>query len=71
MSTANQYGVELINGREKLIIGNIYRSPNLSREASKLFLQEISAAYEYRAVCIMGDFNYNNVDWINITGDRE
>ena len=28
--------VELINGREKLIIGNIYKPPNLSREASTL-----------------------------------
>ena len=36
--------VELINGREKLIIGNLYTPPNLSREASTLLFQEINAA---------------------------
>ena len=46
--------VEFINRREKLIIANIYRPPNLSREASTLFFQEINAAAKYRNACIMG-----------------
>ena len=49
--------LELINEREKLIIGNIYRPPNLSREPSMLLFQENNAAAKYKNVCIIGDFN--------------
>ena len=56
--------VELINGREKLIIGNIYKRPNQFRKVFKLLFHEIHAATRYRHVFIMGDFNYRNVDWI-------
>ena len=63
--------VELINGRGKIIIGNIYTPPNRSREVSKVLFQEINAAAKYRNVCIMGDFNSRNVDWINTTRDHE
>ena len=62
---------ELINGREKLIIGNIYIPPNPSREASTLIFQEFNAETKYRNVCIMEDFNYRNVDLINTAGDHE
>ena len=63
--------VELIYRREKLIISDIYRPSNLSRKVSMLLFQEVNAAAEYRNVCIMGDFNYRNVDWINIAGDHK
>ena len=53
------------NAYHKDRIGNIYRSPNQSREASTLLFQESNAAAKYRNVCIMGDFNYKKVDWIN------
>ena len=63
--------IELINGRKKLIISNTYTPPNLSREGFTLLFQGINAAAKYRNVCIIGDFNYRNVDWISIVGDRE
>lgn len=63
--------VEIINGRDKLLFGNIYRPPNLSREDSTLLFEEMSRASKYKNVCIVGDFNYRNVDWINNIGDHE
>ena len=49
--------VKIIKWREKLTMGNIYKSPNLSRETSTLLFQKINAAAKYRKVCIMRDFN--------------
>ena len=63
--------VELINNREEFITAYIYRSSQLTREASKLLFQEINTAAKYKNVCIVGDFNCRNVDWINIVGDHE
>ena len=63
--------VELIYGREKLIIGDVYKLPNLFRDTVTLLFQEINAAGKYRNVCIIGYFNYRNIDWINIAVDHE
>ena len=63
--------VELIDEKEKQIIGNFYSPPNLSRETSMLLFQEIIATAKCRNVCIIGGFNYKNVDWINIARNHE
>ncbi len=56
-------------GREKLTVGVIYRPPNLSRQNTDTLIQEISRVCRSRNVCIMGDFNFKRVDWVNILGD--
>ena len=54
------------------MLGCIYRSPSLSREKTTLIFQEINiAATRYKNVCIMGDFNYRNIDWVNYISDNE
>ena len=63
--------IELTDEKEKQIIGNFYRPPNLYRETSALLFQEINVEAMYRNVCIMGYFNYKNVDWINTAGDHK
>ena len=64
--------VEVVNGRDRLLLGCIYRTPSLSREETNLIFQEISAAAtRCNNVCIMGDFNYRNIDWVNNVGDSE
>lgn len=64
--------VEVVNGREKLLLGCIYRPPSLTRNESTLIFQEINvAATRYKNVCIMGDFNYRSIDWVNNVGDNE
>ena len=64
--------VEVINGRDRLLIGCIYRPPSLSREETNSIFQEISAAAtRCKNVYIMGDFNYRNIDWVNNVGDNE
>ena len=54
-----------------MLLGNVYRAPNFSSEATGSLLQEISSASQFKNVCIMRDFNYRNVDWINVVGDHE
>ena len=58
-------------GKNKLVIGLLYRPPNLSKEASNLLWQEIERACRSKHVCIMGDFNYRNIDWEALVGDQE
>ena len=61
--------IEIVNGRDRLLIGCIYRPPSLSREETSLIYQEISAAAtRYNNVCIMGDFNFRGIDWVNNVG---
>ena len=60
--------VEIINGRDKLLLGCIYRPPDLSRHKSALILNELSEAAKYKNVVIMGDFNYRDIDWDNNVG---
>ena len=63
--------VDVTGGRDKIVLGLIYRPPNESMEVTSSLLQEIARACRYRQVCILGDFNFRNIDWGNITGDRE
>ena len=63
--------VEITEGREKLIMGVIYRPPSLGKEAAQPIWQEMSRAAKYNNLCIMGDFNFRNIDWDNIVGDYE
>ena len=63
--------VEAMGSKGKLIIGVLYRPPNLSREDGEPLLREISRASRYSNVCIMGDFNFRNIDWDTMAGDRE
>ena len=63
--------MEVILGKVKLLLGNVYSAPNLPSEATGSLLQEISSASQFKNLCIMGDFNYRNVDWINVVGDHE
>ena len=51
-----------------LLVGVCYRSPNASIEDSLELSKLVSAAAESNAV-IFGNFNYQNIDWINLDAD--
>nr|XP_053638192.1 uncharacterized protein LOC128692900 [Cherax quadricarinatus] len=70
-STTESVWLQLLEGREKLILGVIYRAPNLDRECSRLLWDEIRKASAYENVVLMGDFNYRQIDWSNLTGNLE
>ncbi|KAK8741935.1 hypothetical protein OTU49_002018 [Cherax quadricarinatus] len=70
-SATESVWLQLLEGREKLILGVIYRAPNLDRECSKLLWDEIRKASTYENVVLMGDFNYRHIDWSNLTGNLE
>ncbi len=66
--------VETIGRKEKLVIGVLYRPPNLNRDSSQLLLQEISRASRFKNVCVIGvigDFNYRSTDWNTLSGGQE
>ena len=63
--------VEIKEGNEKLLMGLVYRPPNLSREATLTLLDEIRRACTHRRVCVMGDFNFRSVDWELMVGSSE
>ncbi len=54
---------------QKILIGCIYRPPNVSYEYNNLVLLSIKAArtsmyqQKYSDLIITGDFNYNTIDW--------
>ena len=50
--------VEVITGGKKVVVGIIYRPPDLDGEANTALIREIERASRYDNVCIMGDFNY-------------
>ena len=55
--------VDILNGREKLVVGIQYRPPNLRREDTITLLQEISRACRNKNVCFLGDYNFRRIDW--------
>ena len=62
--------IDVTIGGRKIVVGIIYRPPDLNEEASAPLLQEITRGSRYKNVCIMGDFNYREIDWNSMTGDR-
>ena len=63
--------VEIKNDRKSLVLGLIYRTPGLDRFNSKIIYDEITKAARANTVCIVGDFNFRNINWENLTGDLE
>lgn len=63
--------VEIRSGRNNILLGVVYRPPNLDRINSRIIYEEISKAARTSNVCIMGDFNFRNINWQNLTGDYE
>ena len=62
-----------LDNNDKLLIGNIYRSPNSSPEKYKnlniLLKTEVQAACSH--ILITGDFNYKDIDWLTIESKVE
>ncbi|MCP4269715.1 MAG: hypothetical protein GY777_29775 [Candidatus Brocadiaceae bacterium] len=63
--------VEINNAQDSITMGVVYRPPNLNRESSKLIWDEVGRACRNRNVCIVGDFNYRNINWVEKTGNIE
>ena len=63
--------IDIKEGRENFLVGLIYRPPNSTNDNTSLLVQEINRACKQRQICILGDFNFRNINWENITGDRE
>ena len=68
-SNAESLWVDIVAGGRKIVIGIMYRPPDLNEGASAPLLQEIERASRYSNVCIMGDFNYRGINWDRMTGD--
>ena len=49
--------------RDTFVLGVVYKSPNLDRMNTKIIYDEITKASRCSRVCIIGDFNYRNIDW--------
>ncbi len=54
--------VDINKGKDKLTLGVLYRPPNLSRQDTDILLQEVGRVSRNKHICIMGDFNYRNID---------
>ena len=50
-----------LDNNDKLLIGNIYKSPNSSTENNEKLQSAIQAGYSH--LLITGDFNYKEIDW--------
>ena len=58
-----------LRGRDSLLVGSIYRSPNSSPENNELFNKLFNAASNsgHSHILIMGDCNHPDIDWSNGT----
>ena len=63
--------VNIRTDRENIVLGVVYRPPNLDRINSKIIYDEITKASRFNRVYIVGDFNFRNINWVNITGDAD
>ena len=59
--TSETLWLEIGYGKERIVLGVVYRSPNLDIMNSKIIYDEISKASRYNKVCIVGDFNFRNI----------
>ena len=58
------------NQGKKTVIGVIYRSPNSTRENNDRLINCIKEI-AHRELILMGDFNYPDIDWENISAGHE
>ena len=63
--------VDIKEGSQTVVLGLVYRPPNASQEINSSLWQELNRASKYRQICVLGDFNYRNVDWDLMIGNRE
>ena len=63
--------VDIKQGSESIVMGLVYRPPNASQEINSSLWQEINRASRHRQICVLGDFNFRNVDWSLMVGNRE
>ncbi len=56
---------------KKVVIGVIYRPPDLDSDVSVSIMWEILIAARNKNVCIMGNSNYRNIDWDIFIENRE
>ena len=63
--------VDIKEGSQTAVMGLVYRPPNASQEINSSLWQELNRASRYRQIYVLGDFNYRNVDWELMIGNRE
>ena len=63
--------VDIKEGSHSVILGLVYRPPSASQEINSSLWQEIDRASRYRQTCVIGDFNFRNIDWNLMVGNRE
>ena len=63
--------VEIREAARKIVLGVVYRPPNLSRGNSIPIWQEINRACKYEQLCVLGDFNLRNIGWELMVGDND
>ena len=54
VSNAESLWVDIVTGGRKIVIGIMYRPPDVDEVASALLIQEIGRAARFNNVCIMG-----------------
>ena len=61
---------QFIGGNEqKVLVGCIYKSPNTTEDNTKKLyeLMRHDMIQTFDCVCILGDFNFPTIDWLNMT----
>ena len=63
--------VDIKDGSQTVVMGVVYRPPNTTNDSNTALWQEIDKAGRYSQVCVVGDFNFRNIDWGLMTGNSE
>ena len=58
-----------LKGRDSLLVGVVYRSPNSTEDMNKKFIVMMNEAVSIKAshLLVMGDYNNPGIDWTSLT----
>ena len=63
--------IEITGEGDNVLLGTVYRAPDLSKESGNYLWQEINKASSNNRMCVVGDLNFPHINWNNLTGNSE
>ncbi len=68
---AESIWVDIKEGSQSVVLGVVYRPPTSTEEINTSLWQELNRAGRYSHVCVVGYFNFRNIDWSLTVGNKE
>lgn len=63
--------MDIKEGSQSFVLGLMYIPPKASEGTNSSLWQEINRPSRHRQICVLADFNFRNVDWSLMVGNRK